>query len=94
MKEKSNLNLVLCGSIYSIMKRIFENAKEPLFGRTTARMTIKPFEVSTIKTILSDYNPEYTNEDLLAYYMITGGIAQYIEQFGSGSFTNTGALLK
>lgn len=29
-KESSKINLVLCGSIYSMMKRIFENSKEPL----------------------------------------------------------------
>ena len=26
-KEKSKLNLIVCGSVYSLMKRIFENAK-------------------------------------------------------------------
>ena len=30
-KEGSHINLILCGSIYSLMKRIFENSKEPLF---------------------------------------------------------------
>jgi AAA+ ATPase superfamily predicted ATPase len=79
-KENSKINLILCGSIYSMMKRIFENSKEPLFGRATARMIIKAFDIKTIKEILSDYHPGYTNEDLLAFYMITGGIAKYIEQ--------------
>jgi len=62
------------------MKRIFENAKEPLYGRATSRMLIKPFRIHTIKEILSDYNPSYSPEDLLAFYMITGGVAKYIEQ--------------
>jgi len=79
-KDSSKINLVLCGSIYSMMKRIFENSKEPLFGRATVRMIVKPFDISTIKEILSDYHPKYTNEDLLAFYMITGGVAKYIEQ--------------
>ena len=29
---------------------------------------------------MSDYHPEYTNEDLLTFYMLTGGVAKYIEQ--------------
>jgi len=79
-KEGSKLNLVLCGSIYSMMKRIFENSKEPLFGRAMTRLNIKPFEIDTIKEILRAYHPGYTSEDLLAFYMITGGVAKYIEQ--------------
>jgi len=33
-KNDSKMNLVICGSIYSMMKRIFESYKEPLFGRS------------------------------------------------------------
>jgi AAA+ ATPase superfamily predicted ATPase len=79
-KDNSKINLILCGSIYSMMKRIFENTKEPLFRRATSRMQIKAFDIKTIKEILSDYHSNYTNEDLLAFYMITGGVVKYIEQ--------------
>lgn len=88
LKDQSHINLILCGSIYSMIKRIFENAKEPLFGRATSRMIIKPFDIATIKEILGDYNADYTPEDLLAFYMATGGVAKYIEQLvQSKSFT-------
>ena len=79
-KERSRINLILCGSIYSMMKRIFENSKEPLFGRATSRLIIRPFNIATIKEILADYNAGYSPEDLLAFYMATGGVAKYIEQ--------------
>ena len=62
------------------MKKIFENNKEPLLGRATAKIVIKPFTISVIKQIVQDYNPDYTNEDLLAFYMFTGGVAKYVEQ--------------
>jgi AAA+ ATPase superfamily predicted ATPase len=78
-KDTSKINLILCGSVYSLMKHIFENAKEPLFGRATARMHVKAFDIETIKTILADHNANYTNEDLLAFYLITGGVAKYVE---------------
>lgn len=77
-KEEAKVNLIACGSIYSMMKKIFENNKEPLFGRLTSKIILKPFNVSTIKEILKDYNPGYTPEDLLAFYLITGGVAKYV----------------
>ena len=78
-KDNSKLNLILCGSIYSLMKQIFENSKEPLFGRATARIQLKSFDINTIKEILRDYRPEYSEEDLLAFYLFTGGVAKYVE---------------
>ncbi|MDR0799687.1 MAG: ATP-binding protein [Dysgonamonadaceae bacterium] len=78
-KNESKINLILCGSVYSLMKQIFENSKEPLFGRATARLHLKPFDIPTLKEIMSDNYPRYTNEDLLAFYMVTGGVAKYVE---------------
>jgi len=47
-KSRSQLNLILCGSVYSLMKQIFENSREPLFGRATARIQVKSFDIKTI----------------------------------------------
>ena len=78
-KSRSQLNLILCGSVYSLMKQIFENSREPLFGRATARIQVKSFDIKTIKEIIRDYRPDFSNEDLLAFYLITGGVAKYVE---------------
>lgn len=78
-KREAKINLLLCGSVYSMMTRIFENAKEPLFGRATHKMHLKSFDVGTLKEILHDYYPQHTSEDLLAFYLITGGVAKYVE---------------
>lgn len=87
-KNQSSINLLLCGSVYSLMSKIFENSKEPLFGRATARIHLKAFNIDTLKEILSDYYPEYTNEDLLAFYLVTGGVAKYVEMLvEEGCFT-------
>jgi len=72
------LNFVVCGSIYSLMKRIFESEKEPLFGRLNSKIILRPFTTATMKEILHDFNPDYTNEDLLCLYLITGGVAKYL----------------
>lgn len=78
-KEYSKINLILCGSVYSMMTKIFENSKEPLFGRATQRIHLKTFDVATIEEILKDNSPNYTHEDLLAFYLFTGGVAKYVE---------------
>ena len=88
-KEESKINLVVCGSIYSKMKKIFDDKDEPLYGRATARFKIRPFSISIVKEIMRDSKPDYTNEDLLAMYMITGGVAKYVEQL-----VTRGALTK
>jgi AAA+ ATPase superfamily predicted ATPase len=76
---KSKINLVVCGSDYSLMHKIFENKKEPLFGRMTANMMVKPFEVAVLEEILGANNPKYVAEDLLALYVFTGGVAKYVQ---------------
>jgi len=78
-KNLSKINLILCGSVYSLMTKIFQNTKEPLFGRATASLRLKPFDIQTIKSILYDHHPNYSPEDLLAFYVITGGVAKYVE---------------
>jgi len=78
-KNESKMNLILCGSIYSMMKRIFEQSKEPLFGRAMQRIQLKEFNVETLKEILADNHPTYNSEDLLAFYLVTGGVAKYVE---------------
>ncbi len=80
-KNSSKLNLVLSGSIYSLMKRIFEDKKEPLFGRADSKISLKPFTVFTLKDIMQKYNPNFTNSDLLTFYILTGGVAKYVEIF-------------
>jgi len=77
-KDRIKLNFIVCGSIYSLMMKIFENNKEPLFGRLTSKIVLKPFTVSVIKNILKDYNPTYTADDLLFLYTLTGGVSHYI----------------
>lgn len=79
MHATSKLNLIVSGSIQSMMKHIFEDESEPLYGRPTSKFTLKPFTISVLKQILKDHNPKYKNEDLLCLYMITGGVAKYVE---------------
>ena len=92
-KDRSRINLIFCGSIYSLMKNIFENSKEPLFARATERIHLKPFHVDTLKEILADNYPKYKPEDILAFYVFTGGVAKYVELLISKKAFTLGKML-
>ena len=80
-RQRSKMNLILSGSIYSLMQQIFQNAKEPLFGRADNIIKLSAFNLSTLKEILHDFEPDYTHDDLLALYSFTGGVPKYVELF-------------
>ena len=84
-KDSSKINLIICGSLYSMMTKIFDDRKEPLYGRATSRIRLRPFPLSTLREIMRDNNPFYTPDDLLTFYMITGGVAKYVEQLHMAS---------
>lgn len=75
----ARMNLIVCGSIYSMMTKIFKDKKEPLYNRQTRFMTIRPFTTNVLKEILAAHNPSYTAEDLLALFSFTGGVAKYVQ---------------
>jgi uncharacterized protein len=80
-RKRSHMNLIISGSVYSLMQKIFQNPKEPLFGRADNIIKLSALDIAAIKEIMHDYYPDYTNDDLLALYTITGGIPKYIELF-------------
>lgn len=78
-REDTHVNLLLMGSVYSLMHKIFENYHEPLFGRADATIRLSGFGTETMKEIMADFRHGYTNDELLAFYTITGGVPKYIE---------------
>ncbi len=79
-KNESRVHFIACGSVYSLMKKIYEDKKEPLFGRADFKIDLKPLRVSVLKEILEDHHA-YTPQNLLDFYVLTGGVAKYIELF-------------
>jgi AAA+ ATPase superfamily predicted ATPase len=87
-QKNAKLNLVVCGSVNRLMSRIFKDESEPLYGRNTGLLHVEPFKVSVLKKILEAHAPNYANEDLLALWTMTGGVARYVEQLmDDGAFT-------
>ena len=87
-KDNARINLVVSGSVYTLMQKIFKTKRAALYGRETAFLRIDPFRVSVLKKILGEYSPGYSNEDLLALWAFTGGVAKYVEMLvDAGAFT-------
>jgi AAA+ ATPase superfamily predicted ATPase len=92
-KDKSRINLIVCGSVFSLMHRIFKDYKAPLFGRATAFLQVRPFKVSVLKDILSEMHPAYKPEDLLALYAFTGGVAKYVQLLADNNALTAGDMI-
>lgn len=87
--ENSKMNLIVGGSIFSLLSEIFKDNKEPLYGRQSRFLNIKPFRTAVIKDIFKTYNPSYKPDDLLTLYMLTGGVAKYVSSLmDNKSFTS------
>lgn len=76
-KNRCELTVVFIGSVYSLMYKIFQNSREPLFNRADRIMHLKPFTVGTIAEILADNKAP--RKLLFDYYLFTGGSPKYIE---------------
>jgi AAA+ ATPase superfamily predicted ATPase len=92
-RKKTNMNLVVSGSVYSLMQKIFQDKKEPLFGRADNIIKLSAFDLATLKEIMRDYRPEYTNDDLLALYAFTGGVPKYVELFCDNRMLSVGEMV-
>jgi len=87
-KEKSNALLIFLGSSYSLMNKIFKDAKEPLFGRASDIMTLSYLPLKAQEDILKE-SGLFSGENLLHLFSIFDGIPKYIEELldiGSGDF--------
>ena len=84
----AKVNLVVSGSVNRLMNKIFFTYGEPLYGRNTGHLKVAPFPVSLLKEIFASFSPGYSNEDLLALWTFTGGVARYVELLmTSGAYT-------
>ena len=89
----SRINLVVCGSINSLINRIFLSRKEPLYGRQTSFMRIDPFPIAVLKDILAHHKKKWAAEDLLALWTLTGGVAKYVALLMDAGATSADKML-
>lgn len=93
-KEQTNMCLIVSGSIFRMMEKIFKDEGQPLFGRDDCTIKLQPFNTDVIRQILSDYNTNYTKDDLLALWTFTGGVAKYIELFMNNGCTTVESMIR
>ena len=93
-RTRTNVNLIVSGSIYTLMEKIFKDSKEPLYGRSDRVLKLYPFTTLVMKEILKDYKPDYIPEDLLALYTFTGGVPKYIELLMDGGATDMESMVE
>ena len=80
-KDSASLQLIFSGSVYSMMKDIFENSKEPLFGRASLKINLNPFDIKTLQDIYLSNLDKLDKFDFFVFYAITGGVPKYVEYF-------------
>lgn len=74
---KAQLLIVACTSDAISTKELFKTS--PLKAVAATWVDLKPFEPVLLKTILSETNPNFTGEDALALFALTGGVAHYVQ---------------
>jgi AAA+ ATPase superfamily predicted ATPase len=72
---ESNVTLILSGSHVGMIEDVISYNK-PLYGRTTFKMKIKPFDYYES----SLFYPKFENEDKVRLYSVFGGIPYYLSK--------------
>lgn len=79
-KDGAKMNLVVCGSVNTLMNRLFRDNKQPLYGRQTQFLKLGSFAPNILKDIMHTYHEDFVPDDLLALYIFTGGVPKYVQQ--------------
>lgn len=74
LQRNGKLKLILCGSSISQMGELFAE-KNPLYGRATMQMTVRPLPLRDASQFFPDYSPE----DLVVAHAIFGGMPYYLQ---------------
>lgn len=75
--KDSNIMLIICGSLISMMKEQVLNYNSPLYGRRTAQITLKQVKFE----YYHEFNEKLSLDKQIQKYAVTGGVPKYIELF-------------
>ena len=76
-RDRSNVFLILTGSLAGMIQRQILDYQAPLYGRATARLRLQPLPFPALAELL----PGLGTEDRVAVYAISGGVPAYTELF-------------
>jgi uncharacterized protein len=75
--QGSQAFLILMGSLAGIIQRTALDYQSPLYGRATARLKLQPLGFGALAAML----PNFSSEQRVAVYTVTGGVPAYIQLF-------------
>jgi len=77
MLKNKNVMVILCGSLISMMESQTLTYSSPLYGRRTGQIKLKqiPFRY------YHEFFPDKSEQELIEFYAVTGGVPKYIEMF-------------
>lgn len=75
-----NLMLILCGSSISMMEDL-KSYKNPLYGRRTGQIDLKPFNFQESRKMMEGR----TIESQIKLYSVFGGVPHYLQRINQGS---------
>ncbi len=75
---KSRIMIIAIGSYVGMMKRLFYEKKEPLFGRTDLMLNLKPFNFMQTYGFLRHIGLNVEKEEALRIYSMLGGVPKYL----------------
>jgi AAA+ ATPase superfamily predicted ATPase len=77
-KQQANMHLVCCGSLYSMMTKIFKGKDEPLLNLDDRFFKIQPLKPSYIRSVMEDCEV-FNADNMLIWWCLSGGIPKYLE---------------
>lgn len=77
-KRESKILFIAVGSVYSLMHKIFEDKKEPLFGRADRTIKLAPFSIPTLVTLLREHGITELGA-VFDFYVLTGSVPKYLD---------------
>lgn len=88
--QENKANLIVSGSAYGMIKKIFIENEAPLFKRADLNLKLKDFSFNEIKIILKDLGIKDIEEQIKIYSIFGGSIFYYnlIEKFNCKSYND------
>ncbi|MBQ3387608.1 MAG: ATP-binding protein [Thermoguttaceae bacterium] len=75
--KNANVMIILCGSAMSFIEKEILAEKNPLYGRATGILKMKPLDFNDAARFFPNSGPE----ELVTLYSILGGVPYYLAQF-------------
>ncbi|GAB5411456.1 MAG: hypothetical protein ChlgKO_05700 [Chlamydiales bacterium] len=85
LSRRKNLIMILCGSSASWMIKKIVHNRGGLYGRLTQKLHLEPFSLHETENYLKEKkNIVLDRKQITEIYMVTGGIAKYLDQVERG----------